>query len=76
MATEEIVQKDAFGIEGLWYIPKFISANDLVKIKEMIQDDINFEPISKSANSRKVAHFCYYYSYDRTGLKPDHLKSM
>jgi alkylated DNA repair dioxygenase AlkB len=67
---DPIIIPDANGIKGLWYIPNYLSKDELTMLKEKINTEIEFGPISKSANSRKVAHFGYYYSYDRTGLKP------
>lgn len=67
---EEFVQEDAFGIKGLWYLPRFLTQSQVKSVKDLIQNDIELESISKSPNSRKVAHFGYYYAYDRSGLKP------
>jgi len=59
------------GINGLYYIPKYLTNNELTMLKDKIEsDEIKLEPISSSKNSRCVAHFGYFYSYDHTGLKP------
>ncbi|XWV25544.1 2Og-Fe(II) oxygenase [Tupanvirus deep ocean] len=70
---------NAYGIEGLWYITNYLTPDELNNVKEKIDNgDIKLEPISKKFKSRRVAHYGYYYSYDRTGLKtapsiPDYL---
>lgn len=65
------VTMDMGGIKGLWYIENYLSQDELAMIKEKITNgEIELDPISKSAISRKVAHYGYYYSYDKTGLKP------
>ncbi|XWV26881.1 2Og-Fe(II) oxygenase [Tupanvirus soda lake] len=76
------IMANAFGIEGLWYIPNYLTQEEVNIIKEKIDNgSIKLNPISKSFKSRKVAHYGYYYSYDRTGLKiappiPDYLESL
>lgn len=58
------------GINGLWYIENYLSSNEIEDIKKYIQNDIAMQPITNNSTySRRVAHFGYYYSYNRTGLK-------
>lgn len=61
---------NAFDINGLYYIPKYVPKHEIDHLKNLIAENIKLEPISSSANSRRVAHYGYFYSYDRTGLKP------
>lgn len=73
--------QNALDIEGLFYIPNYLSTNELAMIKEKIVSDIYFQPITTSKFSRKVAHYGYYYSYDRSGLHeappiPDYLMDL
>ena len=65
------IMENAFDIKGLWYIPNYLSSNELIMLKEKIINEVELNPISnKSSNSRRVAHYGYFYSYDKTGLKP------
>jgi alkylated DNA repair dioxygenase AlkB len=64
------VIKNAFDIPGLYYIKDYLTEPETKLIMNKINSEIKFEPISNSPNSRMVAHFGYYYSYDRSGLKP------
>lgn len=57
------------GIFGLFYIEDYLSEEKLNKIKKYL-NELEFSAISSANNSRRVAHFGYYYSYDRTGLTP------
>lgn len=65
-----IITEDFDGIKGLFYIQNYLTATEMEMIKEKIDKEIILEPISQKANSRLVAHYGYYYSYDKTGLKP------
>ncbi|AYV85437.1 MAG: 2Og-Fe(II) oxygenase [Satyrvirus sp.] len=56
-------------VDGLYYIPNYLTNDEIMLVKEKIKNEIKFSPISNSYNSRKVAHFGYYYSYNRSGLK-------
>lgn len=74
------VSKNFSGIEGLWYIENYLSEDELNMIKNKINEEIDLVPITKSSASRKVAHYGYYYLYDRSGLKeapkiPNYLES-
>lgn len=60
--------QNALDIEGLWYIPQYLSIDELSIIKEKLASSIHFQPITTSPFSRRVAHYGYYYSYDRSGL--------
>lgn len=77
-----VVTENTDGINGLWYIKNYLSPIEIYSLKEKILvDQVKFEPITNSTNSRRVAHFGYYYSYDRSGLKeapaiPDALSSI
>lgn len=55
-------------IKGLWYIPNYLSQNEIKNIKQHI-NNTNFVPITQSENSRKVAHFGYKYAYNGSGLE-------
>ena len=61
---------NAFDIPGLFYIKNYLSESEIEFCMDKIKSEIKFEPISLSTNSRMVAHYGYYYSYDRSGLKP------
>lgn len=56
-------------ISGLWYIRNYLSQDEITMLHDKIANEIIFTPISSSKNSRCVAHYGYYYSYDKTGLK-------
>ena len=56
-------------IPGLFFIHNFLSPSEITFIHNKLPS-INFEPITLSTNSRRVAHFGYYYSYDRSCLEP------
>jgi len=56
------------GVPGLIYIPDFMDDSELRQIQEYITG-INFEQITNSQNSRRVAQYGYTYSYDRSGIK-------
>ena len=64
------IYKNKSGIEGLYYIPNYLKQEKITNLINKINYDIKFESISKHKNSRRVAHYGYYYSYDRTGLRP------
>ena len=66
--TAAVTKRDCDGIEGLWYIKNYLTNEELAMIKEKLDTEIELEPLSKSTNSRRVAHYGYYYSYDRSGL--------
>uniref|UniRef100_A0A6C0LTK8 Fe2OG dioxygenase domain-containing protein n=1 Tax=viral metagenome TaxID=1070528 RepID=A0A6C0LTK8_9ZZZZ len=75
------VVKNLSGIKGLWYIKDYLTDSEINMIKEKINNEIEFESITNSHNSRRTAHFGYYYLYDRSGLKnapiiPDFLKDL
>ena len=55
------------GINGLYYIENYLDEYNLNDVKKFIQN-VNLEHIGNRA-SRRVAHYGYYYSYDRSGLK-------
>lgn len=63
------VMKNFNGICGLYYIKNYLSMYEINNIKNFINDSIELKPISANNYSRRVAHFGYFYSYDRTGLK-------
>ena len=69
VVPKPIITKNFNGINGLWYIQNYLSRNEIETIKNYINNETNLEPISNKNKSRRVAHFGYYYSYDRTGLK-------
>lgn len=56
-------------IPGLFFIQNFLNSSEMAFINNKLES-INFEPITPSINSRRVAHFGYHYSYDRSGLEP------
>lgn len=65
-----IVTQDFHGIKGLFYIQNYLTSSETNMIQAKISNEINLEPISKKPNSRRVAHYGYYYSYNKTGLTP------
>jgi len=67
--TKSVI-KNAFDIPGLFYIKNYLTESEVELCMDKINSEINFEPISNSPNSRMVAHFGYYYSYDRSGVRP------
>jgi alkylated DNA repair dioxygenase AlkB len=64
------VMANAFGINGLYYIPNYLKNSEINILLDKINNETNLLPISSSENSRRVAHYGYFYSYDRSGLKP------
>ena len=56
-------------IPGLWYIENYLSESESQEFKNYMVN-VKLEPISNAPTSRRVAHFGYYYSYDKSGLKP------
>lgn len=65
------IEKNYMGITGLYFIKDFLSVDQINNIKHILDTDIDFEPLNKAnSKSRKIAHYGYYYSYDRSGLKP------
>ena len=69
-------------IIGLWYIPNYLTTEELELIKKKLANEIIFDPLSKgNLKSRHVAHYGYNYSYNRTGLTkaspiPDYLLTL
>lgn len=61
------VHRNYNGIDGLWYIQNYLMPSEISDIKTFIKT-INLQPLG-NINSRRVAHYGYYYSYDRSGLK-------
>jgi alkylated DNA repair dioxygenase AlkB len=73
--------KNAHGIQGLWYIPHYLTQDEINILKENINNKYQFEPISNTAYSRRVSHYGYFYSYNHSGLKsadalPNELKEL
>ena len=66
--SKTIVTPNASDIPGLYCIRNYLSKTEHEMILNKINSNIKFEPITKSVNSRRVAHFGYNYSYDRSGL--------
>lgn len=66
--NKPIVTKDFLGINGLWYIENYLTKEELIQIKTALQSNVKLQPLG-NAYSRKVAHYGYYYSYDRSGLR-------
>ena len=67
-------------IPGLYYIRNFLDTSEMNFLNNKIKS-IKFEPITTALNSRRVAHFGYYYSYDRSGLKvapplPEYMRTL
>lgn len=60
---------DAYGIKGLYYVENYLSKSEIDMIMGNIKNSIKFEHIY-NAKSRRVAHYGYYYSYNRSGLNP------
>lgn len=60
--------KNYNNIGGLYYIPNYISKKRVKKLEDKINAEIQLQPISNNNNSRRVAHYGYTYSYDRSGL--------
>ena len=56
-------------IPGLWYIPKFLTEKEIAVVEALIKDT-QLKPITNTPHSRRVAHFGYEYSYDRSGTRP------
>ncbi len=66
--------------EGLYYIPNYITDSEANEIINFLKQE-EWKPVGTSKNSRKVLHYGYIYSYDRSGTKktkdiPDSLKSL
>lgn len=69
--NKPLITKDMDGISGLWYIQDYLTTAEIEMFnKKLSNDEIELESISTKQNSRRVAHYGYYYSYDKTGLKP------
>jgi len=73
--------KNAFDIQGLYYIPQYLTQDEITMLMDKINHDIHFQAISNAPHSRRVAHYGYFYSYDKSGLKPaeaipDYLKCL
>src|ERR1700677_2276633 len=58
------------GIKGMYYIKNYLGQEEIDLCLNKINSEIDFVPITQTPHSRKVAQFGYYYSYDRSGLKP------
>jgi hypothetical protein len=56
-------------IQGLYYIPHYLTNEEIKMLKDNFVNKYHFEPITNYPYSRKVAHFGYFYSYDHSGLK-------
>ena len=50
-------------IKGFYYFKNYMSKEEISLIKDKIKNEIQFEPITNSKNSRRVAHFGYTYNY-------------
>lgn len=59
---------------GLFYHEDYLSTQELEEVQQWIKESKDvFKPITKSPNSRQVAHYGYNYAYDRSGVsKADH----
>ena len=58
-------------IQGLWYIENYLSEKESEEFYHYITHHVNLELISDAKNSRRVAHFGYYYDYKNNNtLKP------
>jgi len=56
-------------INGLYYIENYLTSEELQLIKDFINSEANLQPLTPSSlQSRRVAHYGYYYAYDRSGL--------
>lgn len=57
-------------ITGLYYIENYLTEEELSTIKSMINDNkLDLKSISSSyKDSRRVKHYGYYYSYDKSSL--------
>ncbi|AGC02280.1 2OG-Fe(II)oxygenase [Acanthamoeba polyphaga moumouvirus] len=80
IVPKPIVYENISGIQGLWYVENYLSIDLHNNILDLLKE-INFEPIGKNYNSRRVAHFGYYYSYNKSGLKtapaiPEYLQNL
>lgn len=56
-------------IRGLYYIPNFISNDDYEDIMRALNETTEWLPVGTSKNSRRVLHYGYSYSYNRSGIK-------
>jgi len=65
---KSIVIKNIHNINGLYYIPNFLTNNELDIIKNKLNSEIELESIF-GKTSRRIVHYGYYYSYNRSDLK-------
>lgn len=56
-------------INGLYYIPNYLTNDEILKIEEYLLKSNEWFTLTKNPKSRKVIHFGYNYSYDRSGIK-------
>ena len=56
-------------ISGLYYIPNYLTQEETTEIENYLLQSKDWFGITKNKNSRRVIHFGYSYSYDRSGIK-------
>lgn len=61
------VFKNYQDVNGLFYIKNYLTDEESDELESAIKR-IKFTPISSTVNSRCVAHYGYYYAYNRSGL--------
>jgi alkylated DNA repair dioxygenase AlkB len=59
--------KNAHEINGLYYISDYLTDDEINMLTEKIRHEVELNPIY-GATSRRVAHYGFNYSYDRSGL--------
>lgn len=55
-------------IPGFYYVKNYLSKKELKDIKQHLSKSNKWQGVGKSPTSRKVIHYGYNYSYNRTGI--------
>lgn len=68
-------------VKGLYYIPDYLTDQEIADIMNLLKTNKEWKTVGKSTSSRRVIHYGYSYSYDRSGISkvteiPENLKKL
>jgi len=65
---KEYIFREDSEISGLYYIPNFLSSDENEEIIKYLHNYKKWQHVNKHSNTRRVIHYGYNYSYDRSGI--------